>query len=83
VDLLNETDRFRQMGGYELAEKQYLDMVRMLRQAQGPSTSDVALMLDHLGEFYLEERNFDRAYEIFSVALQVRRSTIDALNKAQ
>jgi CHAT domain-containing protein len=81
-DLLNDTDRFRRMGGLELAEKQYLDMAARLRQAQGPASSDLALLLDHIGEYYLELREFDKAYKEFSDALEVRKASIAALPPA-
>jgi CHAT domain-containing protein/tetratricopeptide (TPR) repeat protein len=77
VDYVNDTDLYRQMGGLDLAEKQYIEILKMLRKAQGPSSSDVALMLDHLGEFYLEERKFDQAYQTFSEAVEVRRSSLN------
>jgi len=77
--LLDEVDRYRRMGGLELAEQRYLDMVQQLRKAQGPGSDDLALMLDHLGEFYLEIRSFDRAYKAFSDALDVRRAALAAL----
>jgi CHAT domain-containing protein/tetratricopeptide (TPR) repeat protein len=77
VDYVNDTDLYRQMGSLDLAEKQYTEVLNMLRKAQGPSSSDVALMLDHLGEFYLEERRFDQAYQTFSEAVEVRRSSLN------
>jgi CHAT domain-containing protein/tetratricopeptide (TPR) repeat protein len=77
VSYMEDSDRYRQMGGLELAEKQYIEILTMLRKEQGPSSSDVAYMLDHLGEFYLEERKFDEAYKTFSEALEVRRSSLD------
>ncbi len=81
-DLLNDTDRFRRMGGLELAEKQYLQMADGLRQAQGPASNDLALLLDHIGEFYLELREFDKAYAEFEQAMKVRSATISALPQA-
>jgi CHAT domain-containing protein/tetratricopeptide (TPR) repeat protein len=81
-DLLQETDRYRRMGGLELAEKQYLSMADKLRQAQGPASNDLALMLDHIGEFYLELRDFDKAHAEFLEALKVRQATIAALPPA-
>src|SRR5208337_522268 len=62
-EMLDETDRYRRMGGLALAEKQYLAMADGLRQAQGPASNDLALILDHIGEFYLEIREFDEAYK--------------------
>ena len=81
-ELLQDTDRFRRMGGLELAETQYLDMAERLRRAQGPASSDLALLLDHIGEYYLELRAFDKAYKEFSDALEVREASIKALPPA-
>jgi len=81
-DLLQDTDRYRRMGGLELAEKQYLEMADGLRRAQGPASNDLALLLDHIGEFYLELREFDKAYAEFGEALKVRRAAIAALPPA-
>ncbi len=72
-----ETDGYREMGGLQLAEMQYLEILGFLRKAQGPTASDVSLMLDHLAEFYLEERNFAKAYESFTQALEVRRKSLN------
>jgi len=81
-ELLDDDDRFRRMGGLELAEKRYLDIADKLRQAQGPASNDLALMLDHIGEFYLELREFDKAHAEFEAALKVRQATIAALPAA-
>jgi len=81
-ELLDDTDRFRRMGGLELAEKQYLDMADKLRQAQGPASNDLALLLDHIGEYYLELREFDKAYAEFEEAIKVRQATIASLPPA-
>lgn len=79
LTLLDQVDRYRRMGGVELAEQKYLYMVQQLRKTQGPASNDLALMLDHLGEFYLETRSFDQAYKSFTEALQVRRAALAAL----
>lgn len=81
-DLLEQTDRYRRMGGLELARREYIDMLSGLRQAQGPDADDVALLLDHIGEFYLEVRDFSAAYQSFSGALDIRRRNIAALPPA-
>ena len=80
LEILSNTDKYRRMGGLELAEKQYLDILNMLRKVRGPADDAVCLMLDHLGEFYLETRNFDRAHEVLTEAIQARRNNIQALN---
>ena len=64
------------MGGLALAEQEYLDMIAKLRVAQGANSDNIALMLDHLGEFYLEARSFDKAYKAFSDALEVRKGRL-------
>jgi CHAT domain-containing protein len=81
VNLLPETDKYRQMGGLDLAEEQYLDILEKLRKAQGPASGHLALMLDHLAEFYLEERRFNQAYKTFAEAARVKRIAIDTLTK--
>lgn len=78
-ELPEQTDRYRRMGGLALAEQEYQDMIAKLRVAQGANSDNVALLLDHLGEFYLEARSFDKAYKAFSDALEVRKATIAAL----
>lgn len=52
--LLSGIDRIRRSGGIKVAETRYQEFVEMIRKAQGPDSSDEALVLDHLGEFYLE-----------------------------
>lgn len=81
-ELLEQTDRYRRMGGLELAQREYTDMLAKLRQAQGADADDVALLTDHIGEFYLEVRNFSAAYQSFSDALDIRRRNIAALPPA-
>ncbi len=71
------------MGGLELAEKQYLEILGMLRKVRGPADDTVCLMLDHLAEFYLETRSFDRAHEVLAEAIQLKRSNIQALSAGQ
>ena len=81
LDLLNETDTYRRRGALVLAEQQYLDLLAKLRQVQGETGGAVGWMLDHLGEFYLEVRDFDKAYQNFSEAVRVRRANIQALGQ--
>ena len=83
LGLLNETDSYRRRGAFVLAEKQYLDLLSKLRQVQGSTVIDVGWMLDHLGEFYLDARDFDKAYQNFSEAVSVRRTNIQALGQTQ
>jgi CHAT domain-containing protein/tetratricopeptide (TPR) repeat protein len=83
LGIVQGIDRSRERGSFQLAERHYIQVLTMLRKVQGQSTSDVSLMLDHLGEFYLETRDFDRAYATFSEAVQIRRNTIDALNQTE
>jgi|HubBroStandDraft_4_1064222.scaffolds.fasta_scaffold04069_3 CHAT domain-containing protein len=81
LGLLAETDGYRRNGAFDLAERQYLDLLSMLRQVQGPTAVDVGWMLDRLGDFYLESRDFDKAYQNFADALKLRRTNIDDLHK--
>jgi CHAT domain-containing protein len=93
VNLLQESDLYRRLGAFDIAEKQYLDIVDRLRKAQAPMMldplsraagaplNDLAFMLDHLAEFYLEERKFELAYKTFSDAVQTQRAAIAALKK--
>jgi CHAT domain-containing protein/Flp pilus assembly protein TadD len=83
LGLLNETDTYRRRGALVLAEKQYLDLLSKLRQVQGPTSIDVGWMLDHLGEFYLETHDFDKAYQNFSEAVRIRRTNVQALQTPQ
>jgi CHAT domain-containing protein len=77
ITIVSSIDKARDMGGIELVERHYLGVLAMLRKAQGDSSSDVSLMLDHIGEFYLEIRSFDKAYASFSEAVRVRRAAVD------
>jgi CHAT domain-containing protein/tetratricopeptide (TPR) repeat protein len=81
--LMHEADRFGSMGGFEVAEKRLRLILGMLRKVQGPETDAVAMMLDHIGELYLDKRDFRGAYDILTEALKVRRSTLAALPKPQ
>lgn len=81
VGIVGEIDRARDSGGINPVEQHYLSILSMLRKTQGESTSDVALMLDHLAEFYLEIRSFDKAYDTFAEAVQVRRKTLEDVNQ--
>ena len=75
-EALGETDGYRQAGALELAEKQYLEIIEKLRQAQGPKANDVAAMLAHVGEFYLEARDFERAYQNFAQAAEIEKANL-------
>ena len=79
LGLLSETDGYRRNGALVLAEKQYLDLLSKLREAQGPKAIDVGWMLDRLGEFYLDAHDFDKAYQYYSDASGVRRSNVQEL----
>jgi CHAT domain-containing protein/tetratricopeptide (TPR) repeat protein len=83
LGLLNETDGIRRSGALVMAEKQYLDLLGKLRQAQGPMSMDIGWMLDRLGEFYLDAHDFDKAYRSFSDAVEVRRNNIRAIGSNQ
>ncbi len=79
--LLQQTNTYRRMGGFEVAESQYLTMLEGLRKVQGETSGDVALLLDHIGEFYLEARNTKKGYEMLFEAVQARRRWLEALPK--
>jgi CHAT domain-containing protein/tetratricopeptide (TPR) repeat protein len=76
LGLLKEADRFQGMGGFKVAEARYLLILGMLEKVLGPCSNAVAYMLDHLGEAYLESREFELAYARLSAAVEVRRRTI-------
>ncbi|HLJ91316.1 MAG TPA: CHAT domain-containing protein, partial [Candidatus Angelobacter sp.] len=76
--MLQSIDAKRRSGATKMAEARYRAFISMIRKAQGPSSSDEALLLDHLAEFYLETRNFRQAYQTFSEALKIRRITVAA-----
>jgi CHAT domain-containing protein/tetratricopeptide (TPR) repeat protein len=75
--LLESIDSTRRSGGIRVAEAQYLEVVDKVRKAQGADSSDEAIVLDQVGEFYLEERAFDHAYQMFTEALRVRRIALE------
>jgi CHAT domain-containing protein/tetratricopeptide (TPR) repeat protein len=79
MEVVSEADRFWAMGGFEVAEKRFRLVLGMLRKVHGPDSNAVAMMLDHIGEFYLDERDFAGAYATFTEALQVRRKTLAAI----
>jgi tetratricopeptide (TPR) repeat protein len=83
VNVVQQADKYRQMGGMDLAEKQYLVIVANLRKVRGPASNDLSLALDHLAEFYLDERRFDDAYKTFSEAVEVQRHALDAMKPTQ
>ncbi len=75
--VLASIDDLRRQGAIQVAEARYIEFVELIRKAQGPDSSDQSLVLDHLGEFYLEERDFEQAYRTFSEALRVRRIALE------
>jgi CHAT domain-containing protein/tetratricopeptide (TPR) repeat protein len=76
TNLLIQTDKARGEGAFAVAGPVYVRMIEMLRKAQGENSENVALMLDHLAEYYLEGRNFEKAYQTLEEAVKVRRATI-------
>jgi CHAT domain-containing protein/tetratricopeptide (TPR) repeat protein len=79
VNLLVEVDTSRDQGAFAVAGPVYERMVSMLKKARGDNSSAVALMLDHLAEYYLEARSFDKAYAAFQEAIAVRRAMLKGL----
>ena len=75
--VLESIDRIRRSGGIRVAEARYLEVIDKVRKAQGADSSDEAIVLDQIGEFYLEERAFDQAYQMFTEALRVRRIALE------
>jgi CHAT domain-containing protein/tetratricopeptide (TPR) repeat protein len=80
--LLEQADTSRQQGAFAVAGAMYEEMLSRLRKAQGENSSSVALMLDHLGEYYLEGRNFDKGYQTIQEAVAVRRTMLKTLSPA-
>lgn len=79
VNLMVQVDTSRDQGAFAVAGPVYERMVSMLKKARGENSSAVALMLDHLAEYYLEARNFDQAYQAFQDAIAVRRAMLKGL----
>lgn len=78
--LLEQTDKSRTEGAFAVAGPIYQEMISELRKAQGDTSSSVALMLDHLGEYYLEGRNFEKGYQTIQEAVAVRRAMLKTLS---
>jgi len=81
LEVLNDAETTRRRGGFESAERKYLNILEMLRKVRGPESSEVALMLDSLGEFFLEARDFDRAHEKLSESVLVRRNQVNIIDR--
>ncbi len=79
TNLLVQTDKARGEGAFAVAGPVYQRMIDMLKKARGENSSAVALMLDHVGEYDLEARNFDKAYQDFQDAIAVRRVMLKTL----
>jgi len=79
-DRVDVAESYAKLGELETAEKLYILLLEMLRTARGSVSSEVALMLDRLGEFYLGARDFDHAHEKLSEAVQVRRNDLNILD---
>jgi CHAT domain-containing protein/tetratricopeptide (TPR) repeat protein len=80
IDVLAYADGIRRAGNLDLAERMYLDMLRRLREARHGDDDAVVLMLHHLGEFFLDARKPDRAYEFLSQSLRARRNLLAVLS---
>ncbi|HEV7506874.1 MAG TPA: CHAT domain-containing protein [Thermoanaerobaculia bacterium] len=80
-ELLQQTDTYRRMGGFEVAESQYLAMLEGVSKVQGATSGDAALLLDHIGEFYLEARDTKKGYDLLVQAVQARRRWLERLPK--
>jgi CHAT domain-containing protein/tetratricopeptide (TPR) repeat protein len=80
--LLQQVDTSRQQGAFALAGAMYEQMLSRLRKAQGENSFSVALMLDHLGEYYLEARDFDKGYQMIQDAVAVERALLKTLAPA-
>src|SRR5580704_12439056 len=53
-DRITETDVSLLRGDFQAAENAYKSMLSGLRQQEGPTGTDLAWMLDHVGRAYLE-----------------------------
>jgi CHAT domain-containing protein/tetratricopeptide (TPR) repeat protein len=80
-DQITETDVSLLRGDFQAAENGYKGMLSTFRQQEGPTGTDLAWMLDHVGRSYLEVRDFDRAYQYFFQAVAIRRSNIESFSK--
>ena len=79
IRMLEQTDKSRGEGAFAVAGPVYEEMISELHKAQGDTSSLIALMLDHLGEYYLEGRNFEKAYQTIEQAIAVRRVMLKEL----
>jgi CHAT domain-containing protein/tetratricopeptide (TPR) repeat protein len=82
IGMLEETDKDRGAGAFAVAGPKYGRMIELLKKAQGEYSSPVALMLDHLGEYYLEDRDYEQAYKTFLEAVEIRRIMIKSIPPA-
>jgi CHAT domain-containing protein/tetratricopeptide (TPR) repeat protein len=83
VELLTGADRDRRIGNVDAAEREYLEILGQLRTAQGPTSEAVVMVLDRIGEFYLELRRLESAYRNFSEALSLRKKLVEGLQHTQ
>jgi tetratricopeptide (TPR) repeat protein len=68
---ISEIDAELRRGAFEAAECQYAETLNSLRQRAGPTGIDVPWVLDHIGNAYLEIRDFDKAFQNFSEAVRI------------
>jgi len=78
-DSLTQIDSGLRRGAFEAAESSYRSILNNFRQNQGPTGIDVGWMLDHIGQSYLEIRDFEKAYQNLSEAAAIRRANIRSL----
>jgi CHAT domain-containing protein/tetratricopeptide (TPR) repeat protein len=74
---LAEADDDRWAGAVDRAAARYRELLGKLREAQGPGSEAVIVVLDDLGELYLEGRDLVRARQLFSEALALRRGGVE------
>jgi CHAT domain-containing protein len=75
-ELLTHADAALWRGEFETSEAQYQNFLDGIRQKEGPTAVNLAWMLDHIGQSYLEIRDFGRAYKNFSEAVRILRTNI-------
>ncbi|HMD71066.1 MAG TPA: CHAT domain-containing protein [Bryobacteraceae bacterium] len=81
-DQLTEIDGLFRRGAFEEAESEYSKLLgRYVQNPPPQAETELPWMLHRLGLSYLEIRDFDRAYENFSKAADIRRANVQALEQ--
>ena len=80
-DQFTEIDGLFRRGEFEEAESEYAKLLGRFAPIPPQAETDQPWMLHRLGLSYLEIRDFDRAYQNFSKAADLRRANVQALQQ--